>query len=398
MRAGFLRFLALFLLLSACRPHPSSPSADPSVVRLSPMVERIRQLKFETPVRVGHKSTRRIRDYVNGKIREDYGPSDIEHERDVLVLLGLLPEKFSYREKILTLFSEQIAAYYDPPTDTLFLSDHLSAGSLDDVIVHELTHGLQQQHFGIGKLMDRKDQDDDRKLALNALVEGEALCVMLEFEFAGKALSEKSREDLLEAAEAQMRAPKRTDRQLAGIPRFMQEELLFPYVEGLNFIAALRKSGGWERVDEAYRRLPASTEQILHPKRYLESTDQPVEVPSTIVGEGGEIRKVLTDNVMGEFGSRLILETHLLRTEALLSSEGWGGDRYWLVERRDGKKALVWATVWDKGPDAERFERSLIRVRFPRHAIVIREGQQVLLTLGLEETTARALMVRFHSN
>ncbi len=394
MRSGFFGLLVILSALSACRPLPPVLHTDPHVLKVSSTVEQIRGLKFEKPVPLGRKTLGEIRRYVDGRVGAEYSPSDLENEREVLVLLGLLPPKFPYREKVLGLLSEQIAAYYDPEENALFLSDHLPSGSLDGVIAHELTHGLQQQHFGIEKYLDRKDLNDDRKLALNALIEGDAMVVMFEFEFAGKVSSEKSRQELLAAEGIQMRSEKLSDRQIAGVPKFMQEDLLFPYVEGLPFILVLRKNGGWNRVNEAYSRLPASTEQILHPQKYLKNEDPPVEVDEEITRTEGEIRKILTTNVMGEFGTRLILGAHLPPEEATRSAGGWGGDRYWLVEGEAGRKALVWSTVWDTQRNAEEFEKSLLRIRFFSSAVVIREGIRVILTLGLEEKTARLITAR----
>src|SRR5688572_28609093 len=62
------------------------------------------------------------------------------------------------------------------------------------------------------------------------------------------------------------------------MPRFLREVLLFPYTEGLEFVRALYNRGGFSEVDRAYRDPPASTEQILHPSRYLDTRDDPVAV------------------------------------------------------------------------------------------------------------------------
>src|SRR5205085_2000418 len=55
----------------------------------------------------------------------------------------------------------------------------------------------------------------------------------------------------------------------AALPSFLRQELVYPYFDGSLFVNTLRGSGGWRRVDAAYRTLPTTTAQILFPSRYL---------------------------------------------------------------------------------------------------------------------------------
>ncbi len=63
---------------------------------------------------------------------------------------------------------------------------------------------------------------------------------------------------------------------LDGMPAILRRQLEFPYLDGQVFVSTLLGQGGWDSVDEAWDRLPASTEQILHPERY--PSDAPVKV------------------------------------------------------------------------------------------------------------------------
>jgi hypothetical protein len=51
----------------------------------------------------------------------------------------------------------------------------------------------------------------------------------------------------------------------------------FPYVAGVEFARALHRAGGNAALDEAYRRPPVSSEQVLHPERYF-AGDAPAAV------------------------------------------------------------------------------------------------------------------------
>jgi hypothetical protein len=60
-------------------------------------------------------------------------------------------------------------------------------------------------------------------------------------------------------------------------PRVIQETLLFPYVQGTEFLMSIFLQGGWKAVNQLYTDLPKSTEQLLHPEKYL-AQEQPREV------------------------------------------------------------------------------------------------------------------------
>ena len=56
------------------------------------------------------------------------------------------------------------------------------------------------------------------------------------------------------------------------LPPFLTAQLVFPYTVGETFVQRLLRvgGGGWRLVDAAMRfRPPGSTEQVLHPAKYL---------------------------------------------------------------------------------------------------------------------------------
>jgi hypothetical protein len=126
----------------------------------------------------------------------------------------------------------------------------------------------------------------------------------------------------------------------------------------------IREGGGWSSVDEAWGRLPESTEQILHPNQY------PGDRPTTIVmddiaarlGKGwkeqwqqtmGELRigVWLADGQPGEqSGPRAPVKLPKANAAA-----GWGGDRLVSLNGPDGQWAIVWQTTWDTAEDVDQF-------------------------------------------
>ena len=62
--------------------------------------------------------------------------------------------------------------------------------------------------------------------------------------------------------------------------RPMENAFLFPYREGAQFVAALLDVGWWPAVNAAYLDPPVSTEQILHPEKYIQN---PRDDPQTVL-------------------------------------------------------------------------------------------------------------------
>jgi hypothetical protein len=116
------------------------------------------------------------------------------------------------------------------------------------------------------------------------------------------------------------------------------------------FCARLTNQAGWKAVDQAYRQPPLSTEQILHPEKYLDQPDPPRDI--TLAGlKPGDDWKELGQNVVGELQLGILLRNHQGRSAAA----GWGGDRYALLEGPEGRLGLVWRTTWDTEDDARQF-------------------------------------------
>src|SRR6185503_12973069 len=142
------------------------------------------------------------------------------------------------------------------------------------------------------------------------------------------------------------------DRDAPG-PRYLREELRFPYVEGGLFVEHLFRHGGWRAVDAAYRRPPVSTEQILHPERY--PGDAPLSLRiATQIAPGPRARRIY-DDVLGERGIRAMLRQQgLPERDAADVAAGWDGDRA-CVWDDEGRLSLAWTTAWDTPADARAF-------------------------------------------
>src|SRR5262249_21198230 len=115
---------------------------------------------------------------------------------------------------------------------------------------------------------------------------------------------------------------------LTKAPNIIREGLQFPYFYGAGFVQEMLKHGSWERLDKAWQTLAASSEQNMHPEKYL-AGDRPIKIDlanlSTALGQDW---KRLETDVNGEFGYQMILNEFINKDEAQVAAAGWGGDKY----------------------------------------------------------------------
>ena len=310
-------------------------------------IARIRGLDFVRPVTYDVLSREEIKKTVAQKIAEQYSDDDFKNIATGLSALGLLPPDYPLRQKYIDLLGEQIAAFYDQHQHKLFMFEDASLTTAQNriIIAHELTHALQDQHFGLLKLPIEVKNNDDLALAASALVEGDATMAMSDFMLHDISLK-SLRENLAGMFTQNME-------QIAKAPRYLRELLIFPYLRGQEFCAAVHARGGFAALNEVYNNPPASSAQILHPEKYF-AHEQPVRVEfddTTVLGQ-----KPLADNVLGEMGIRILLSQWLDDATGKAASQGWRGDRYLVYD--DGR-ALVWKTVWMSDADADKFKKAL---------------------------------------
>jgi hypothetical protein len=262
------------------------------------------------------------------------------------IALGLLPEGTDLREVQGSVFGEQVAGYYDPRTGRLRIVDNAGSANpvLDEVtIAHELTHALEDQNFDLDT--DRAETGGDASLAYTALVEGTATGVMFEY-LKRHFSSEDALGGLLGSAFS-------GDPTGGNLPPFVLAGLLFPYQAGQRFVDDLyrRADDSWTLLDLALRdRPPVSTEQILHPRKWIE-----VEVPERVAAPeappGAGWRRLAT-GVFGEWQTGELLALGGRRRDD--AAAGWGGDRYAVWQRGD-ETAVTIRWRWDTRVDAREF-------------------------------------------
>jgi len=152
-------------------------------------------------------------------------------------------------------------------------------------------------------------------------------------------------------------------------PPALERYIVFPYDQCADFVQYLFDEGGWSAVNRAYENIPASTEQILHPEKYL-AGEKPLalELPdlSDSLGAGW---KQLDDSIFDEFDVYNYVLTSLEEREndaeraAADASDGWGGGRIAVYSGDDPSRVLIHLRLdWDSQPDAIGFVNTFLYV------------------------------------
>ncbi len=375
LAAGLAALLVALGVLIAQEPpegplslFPRGPSlTDAQLSELTDRMARrmsvLRGLHLPGPVAKRVYTPAELRKLFLAKLDEDWPPEELGRWAEAYEALGLLPRGTDLRTVLAAVMTEQLVGAYDPDTKTMYLVKGAPAMILPLVLVHELTHAAQDAHFNLEALPWDQHDNDDLALAVQALLEGDATAVMFDH-MAGRDTSTIAELDLLLSSGPELLGSP----QLALAPRAVRELLVFPYVAGFRMVSELRRRGGWERVNAAYRDLPLSTEQILHPEKYLDQRDPPQRVSLPEVPPGVVAGAVIQENVLGEFGLRLLLEEFTTTEEAVQAAEGWDGDRFRVWRRGaagpggDRSWLIVLVTTWDSPTDAREFHQAYVHL------------------------------------
>ena len=302
-------------------------------------------LELREPVRLEMRSREELVRYLESKLDEELPEEEARATVEAYALFGLVPDTLDLREVLLALYTEQVAGFYEPDSTTLFVMDDQPEALLEGLLVHELVHAVQDQWIDLGALADPK-LGSDRATAAQAAIEGHATLVMLEYmaeQAQGTPVDLGALPNFANLLGSQLEGARDQFPALAAAPPVIQESLLFPYLEGAGYVHGLWAQG--DRVAPFGEYLPKSTEQILGGT----ADDVPIELAMSVSGAD-----ILHEDVLGRLELGVMLDQHLGPGSARFA-DGWGGDRYVLVEVGTGERGLIWYSVWDDEAARDRF-------------------------------------------
>ena len=305
-------------------------------------VSKMRGLKILSPVKSGAKSRSQIEQEIIRGFEEETTPEEIDAMNKTLIAYGLVPKDFNYREFMIRLMTEQVAGFYRPKTKELFLADWNDLEQQKPVMVHELQHALQDQHFNLMRFEKWPNGDGDRETAIHALIEGDATALMYNYQLKPMGGDITKLPSIVGFADQPVpQAEREKQKVYLSAPAALRESLVFSYIYGAAFVQEMLKKRGWAGVSQAFTDLPQSTEQILHFEKYL-ANEMPIKVELPDVSKQlGEGWRRLDADVNGEFGYTLILAEFIGKKEARATAAGWGGDQSVLYENSKTGQLMV---------------------------------------------------------
>lgn len=341
---------------SIAKPDAAALNSTDEILKI---VSRLRGLDIKQPVQSAFKTKDEIEQSIIKDLDENTPAQEFEATQMTLTKLGLVSKSFRLRDYVVQLLREQVAGFYEPKTKEFYLAAWLPVSEQKRVIAHELVHALQDQHFNLRRFERWPKGDSDAELAAHALVEGEATLVMIQYDFEQQGLK-LDLSKIASLTDGMIEQDSDSDAKnypvLAAAPKVLKENLQFPYLYGAGFVGAVLKSRSWNGLDMSYVTLPSSTEQIMHPERFLDRDDPvKIEMPDLGGALGADWKKADGD-VNGEFGYLVALAEFIPKRTAKTAAAGWGGDRYVLYENKvSGALLLVQFTTWDTESDAKEF-------------------------------------------
>lgn len=312
---------------------------------------------------------------------EDNPPEYIAANERMYKALGLMPEDQSLRKTFLDLIDSQVAGFYRPTDKTLYVVSRTGSINGADKITfaHEYDHALQDANFAVFKDQKTLLDQTDQALARAAVYEGDATLLMAMW--GGANLSAAEFADV-QAAGSDPEALAI----LARTPQILVESLLFPYSAGQAFVLPVQQSGSWKAVDALYEKMPASTEQILHPDKYR-AGEKPVAVklPETLAKNMGKGWSEAIQDTFGEFQLGVWLrESGISASDAASAAAGWGGDRLAVLNGPSDAWAVVLHSTWDTADDAAAFRQAAAEAvtNGDHQGTIITDGQDVTIILA----------------
>jgi hypothetical protein len=250
--------------------------------------------------------------------------------------------------------AEQAAAFYDYRQKKLYLLESTAGSPLEQTaLVHEIAHALADQHFHLEKFIRGASQTDDGSLARVAVMEGQATWIMTEYTLRKSNLSLVKSPAMAEmmASDGERGGSSGAFPVLEGAPLYLRQSLIFPYTHGMRFQQkVIEKRGSPAAFTEVFRKPPVSTQEILHPERYLDrggsSKPRRPQLPHWAAEKS---YKGLAEGGVGEFDHGVLLEQYAGKETAERLSPHWRSGFYRLYEGKNDRNSLVlaYAVEWD---------------------------------------------------
>jgi hypothetical protein len=294
-----------------------------------------------------------VESYLTKKFNEDQDARRMQRDEVVLKKFGLLDRDFALKPFLLELLKEQIEAYYDSKTKTVNLLDWVDVEEQKPVLAHELTHALQDQHADLEKWDDQTPEDvstdskgdtehlarDEMDTARDAVVEGQATAVMMDYVLKPMGKSLVKDPEVLEMLKQRMTGAGDSP-VMARAPLLLSESMLFPYREGLSFEQDIWMDKGRDAAFAgALDNPPTSTWEIINPRMYESHKIPAVPLMPDIHPLTDKLYVPYDIGQVGQLDVHILAELFGGDQAARNLTPAWNGGIYWAGQQRSVAEA-----------------------------------------------------------
>jgi hypothetical protein len=322
-----------------------------------------------------------VEDYLKAKFEEDQSARRMQRDEIVLKKFGLLDRDFALKPFLLALLKEQIEAYYDSKDKTVYMLDWVDIEEQKPVLAHELTHALQDQHSGLEKWSDQTPDDvslnssgdsdhlakDEMDTALQAVVEGQATAVMMDYILKPMGKSLVKDPEVMDFVKQQMAASQDSP-VLARAPLLLSEALVFPYREGLSFEQDVwMDQGQTAAFAGTLDHPPTSSWEIINPREYEKRHLPAIPLLPNIHPLVDKLYKPYDIGQMGQLDVRILTQLFGGDQTSRDLTPAWDGGLYWAGQRLSAKTAaeqastgsiaIFYLSAWKNAASAQAFAK-----------------------------------------
>lgn len=323
-----------------------------------------------------------VEKYLLDKMNDDEDAKRMQRGEVVLKKFGLLDRDFNLKPFMLALLKEQIAGYYDSKTKTVYMLDWVDPETQKPVLVHELTHALQDQHTDLEKWNNQtpdnpsrtvsQDNDhlakDELDTARTAALEGQAMAVFVDYSLKPLGKSLVKDPEILDQINRMTAASTDDSPVLARAPLLLSESLLFPYKDGLSFEQDVWMDKGKEAAFAGVLdRPPSSSWEVMNPRDYEQQKPSPVLVMPDIHPLVDKTYRAYDIGQVGQLDLRILATIYGGEGAARDLTPAWDGGIYWAGQRLSAKTAaeqastksvaLFYLSAWKSPRTANAFAR-----------------------------------------
>ena len=350
------------------------------VNRTMARIEAVRELNYDKPVDVEIISREQYRQQRNQQVSPDGGA----WENQIWRALFLVGKDRDATASVDDAFGTAVTGYYRAGTNDIVIVSESETPTVGmDTLIHELTHALQDQRYGLEFGQPTRDQ----QAAYDTLIEGEAGLVSHLY------LNEWCEQWDCVRPEQAIGAEQPDASEL---PEEISLVIGQPYRVGPTYVQQLKQEGGWEAVNERLETPPRTTAAIIHDDGAAEPTE--IMIPDRSTAEWQRFDHEPTGDTLGAasiyamLAANGVAENDEPRRYDHPAVEGWTGDRI-VPYRSSTEFGYVWELTWEDPEEAEEFASAFEQV-LERNGGLARGTSSYIIEAGSFEGAYRVTVDR----